>query len=95
MKLIYLNAELDSNKEHELFKITPNGFRVLVEFNENSLHYQSGTKTRELSNVTEVHHDFTCKLFGRNKDIAFESEILCEGFVWKIAHIDRVTISLM
>lgn len=93
MKLVYLNAELDSSKEHELFNITENGFKVTIKYLPTSWRYEKGRKEETFENCTEVHNLFE-SIFDE-KAIAFESDIQATGFVRKIDEIEEVVIDLM
>jgi hypothetical protein len=89
MQLVYLGAKLDTTQEHELNYITPKGFRVLIQYVENS-----GYGEREIfENCTEVHYLF--KNSFNEKSVAFESDIKSTGFTRDIKHIKSINITLM
>ena len=101
MQLIYLNAELDSTKEHELNNITPNGFRVEITYKKDSWIGKSlynnttpSTYTEVFRNASEVHNLFKDKLSFDEKPIAFESYLNSKGFVRKTKDIEKVVITL-
>jgi hypothetical protein len=89
MTVTYLNAELDGTKEFELFKITPNGFKVTIVYNKgNWIAVQLENGTEIFENATEVHNLFDVGA------IAFESDIRATGFVRKVKEIESITIEL-
>ena len=92
MTLSYLNAELDTTKEHELFQLNDLGFNVEINYNATFYGFERVQK-QTLNNVTEVHHLFE-SLLSTDRDIAFESGIHGEGFTRKISYIDSVIITL-
>lgn len=98
MKLIYLNAELDSTKEYELNAITPNGFKVEITYKQDSqigsvLNKHSNTFTDTFLNASEVHSRFK-ELHSTGEEIAFESYLRSDGYVRKIKDIEKVVITL-
>jgi hypothetical protein len=93
MKLIYLNAELDITKEHELKQITPLGFKVEITYKDTFFCDNPEIKEEILKYQTEIHH-LPVNPFN-SKDIAFESDIISEGFTRNIKYIETVIISLM
>lgn len=98
MKLIYLNAELDSNKEYELNAITPQGFKVEITYKETSwigesLKADTNCLTQTFLNASEIHNRFQ-ERHATGDEIAFESNIRSEGYVRKIKDIDKVVITL-
>jgi len=94
MTLTYLNAVLDPKKEHELFKITPKGFNVEINYKSGSWLDNAGTKQQIFENATEVHHLFKDTGINHDDSIAFESDLRGEGFVRKVADIESVIITL-
>lgn len=92
MRLIYLNAELDATKEHELFNITPKGFKVEVTYTDESWRTKQGFKQEIFESRTEVHHLYKNPF---EESIAFESDILADGSTRPIKEIESVIISLM
>jgi hypothetical protein len=93
MKVIYLNAELDSTKEFELFKITDKGFKVSIEYKKDSwLNGSFDNNIQVFEYCSEIHNLFSNDF--NEKSIAFESEIRADGFVRQQKYIECVTIEL-
>lgn len=98
MKLIYLNAELDSTKEYELNAITPQGFKVEITYKKfsrvgQSLNDSIGSFTDTFTHASEIHSRFIEK-YSNQEEIAFESNLRSEGYVRKICDIEKVVITL-
>ena len=68
MKLVYLNKELDSSLEHELFSENEFGFKVTVTYKDSRIDI--------MNNCTEVHNKYESL---RDDCIAFESDIHFTG----------------
>lgn len=90
MKLIYLGQELDTKKEHELLANNKYGFKVNIEYTDNSWYPD---KQYSIRNCTEVHHLWSLDYMG-GPSIAFESDIHSTGFTRRINDIKSVTITL-
>lgn len=72
--LIYLDEELDNNKEYELLSDNEYGFDVKIIYGINSYHQE---KEQYIHNVTEVHYLY--KSFNGDR-VAIESDIHSTGF---------------
>lgn len=94
MKLIYLNTELDSEKEWELNSDTEFGFNVTVTYKKNSDYIENSSSNTEVCyNCTEVHSRYRSAV-SEGKRIAFESDIHSTGCTRAIKEIELVEISI-
>jgi hypothetical protein len=81
MKLVYLNKELDSSLEHELFSENEYGFKVTVTYKDSRIDV--------MNNCTEVHNKYESY---RGDCIAFESDIHVTGCTRTNCDIESVII---
>jgi len=84
MKLVYLNKELDSSLEHELFSENEFGFKVTVNYKDSRIDV--------MNNCTEVHNKYESILNLRGDCIAFESDIHGTGSNRTNSDIESVVI---
>jgi len=88
----FLGTELDSTKEHELFKNDGLGFNITVTYTEDSWRYQRGYKSQTFNNCTELHWRFNENDGLFEKESAFESDIHGTGSTRKIKEITSVVV---
>ena len=90
MELIHLDKVLDVNKEIELTLYEGFGFKVEIEYTEESWYE---IKKETICNCTEVHHLWSLDYMG-GPSIAFESDTHSTGFTRRTDTIKSVSISL-
>ncbi len=92
MKITYLGQELDVTKEHELFSNNEFGFKIDIQYTDDSFYR---FKKDTAYNCTEFHWRFNQDQdLEKEKDVAFESDIHSTGFTRKIKAILSVNIEL-
>lgn len=82
MKLVYLNNELDSSLEHELFSENEYGFKVTVTYKNSQIDV--------MNNCTEVHNKY--ESYYNDDCIAIESDIHRTGCTRTNSDIESVII---
>lgn len=94
MKLIYLEEELDINKEREIISGSKFGFNVFVVYKMDSWRseYKKEKAVDIYNNCTEIHYLY--ESLRNEKRIAFESDIHGTGCTRNVDDIESVEIHI-